>query len=344
MDEALENTLIIEDDNLKGLNFIGLTSCPMKQIFRENLESTLQKYKQTTNKTLKCYVPAGCHSKEHIEKILKTTDFNEFPDMFTCLGFKNMFRSNIMDNFAAKGYFKSTQSTNINRSFENLGLIDPEGVFSMYSVSTEVMLVDKNKLGDLPIPKTWGDLLSPIYKGKLIIGGCDGNIHEDQLLYYYKEFGHDGINALAENSKNTWHPAEMAKSAAMSSSSGAAVYIIPWFFANACPSKPNLQIICPEDGAMISPSCIITKESKLEELSILSDSLLGSEFGTKCADNLYPSLNSDVNNNISHRFKFKWLGWDFIRSINMEETIDNITDEFIDTFNRTGSDIVIERQ
>lgn len=343
MSKTLESTFITEDNNLKSLNFIGLTSCPMKQIFRENLESTLNEYKNSTGKKLKCYIPTGCHSKEQIEKILKTPNFDEFPDMFTCLGFKNMFRSNILDNFAAKGLFKSTQISNINNSLDGLGLIDPEGVFSMYSISTEVMLVDKNKLGDLPVPRTWGDLLNPIYKGKLIIGGCDGDIHEDQLLYYYKEFGLDGINALAENSKNTWHPAEMAKSAAMSSSSGAAIYIIPWFFANACPSKPNLQIICPEDGAMIGPSCIVAKKSKLEELSVLSDSLLGSEFGTKCADNMYPSLNPYVDNNVPDGFKFKWLGWDFIRSINMEDTIEKLTDEFIKTFNKTGGDVLIER-
>ncbi|WP_446898441.1 ABC transporter substrate-binding protein [Clostridium sp. LBM24168] len=343
MNEALESILVTEDTNLKNLNFIGLTSCPMKQIFRENLEDTLQKYKKDTDKTLKCYTPTGCHSKELVEEVLLTPNFEEFPDVFTCLGFKNMFRSNIIDNFAAKGLFKSTQSSNINKSLEDLGLIDPEGVFSMYSISAEVILVDKNKLGNLPIPKTWGDLLNPIYKGKLIIGGCDGDIHEDQLLYYYKEFGHDGINALAENSKNTWHPAEMAKSAAMSSSHGAALYIIPWFFANACPSKPHLQIVCPEDGAMVGPSCIVAKESKIKEVGILVDSLLNSEFGTKCADNLYPSLNPDVDNNIPEGFKFKWLGWDFIRSHNMEETTKKITDEFIETFNSTESDIVIER-
>ncbi len=95
---------------------------------------------------------------------------------------------------------------------------------------------------------------------------------------------------------------------------------------------------------MISPSFILTKKSKLDEVSVLTDSLLGTEFGTKCADNLYPSLNPNVNNNIPEGFKFKWLGWDFIRSINMEETMNNIVDEFIDTFNRTGGDAVLEKK
>jgi len=94
---------------------------------------------------------------------------------------------------------------------------------------------------------------------------------------------------------------------------------------------------------MIGPSCIVAKKSKLEELSVLSDSLLGSEFGTKCADNMYPSLNPYVDNNVPDGFKFKWLGWDFIRSINMEDTIEKLTDEFIKTFNKTGGDVLIER-
>lgn len=344
MEEVVDSLLITDDTNLKNLNFIGLTSCPMKKIFRESLENTLQKYKQATDKLLKCYIPTGCHSKEYIEKVLKSPNFDEFPDVFTALGYRNTFRSNILNNFAAKGYFKSNQDKNINKAFEGLGLVDPEGVFSIYSVSSEVMLVDKNKLGDLPIPKTWGDLLDPMYKGKLIIGGCDGDIHEDQLLYYYKDFGDDGVKALAENAKNTWHPAQMAKSASASSRDGAAIYIIPWFFANACPDKPNLQIVCPEDGAMVGPSFILAKESKIEETSVLIDSLLGAEFGAKCADNLYPSLNPDVDNKIPEGFKFKWLGWDFIRSRNMEETMDNIVSEFIDTFNKTGGDVVLQKK
>ncbi|QCH27452.1 ABC transporter substrate-binding protein [Clostridium tyrobutyricum] len=344
MNEALDIMLITDDSNLNGLNLIGLTSCPMKKIFRENLENTLQKYKQATDKILKCYTPTGCHSKEHIEELLKSSNFDDLPDVFTALGYRNTFKSSILDNFAYRGYFKSPQDKNINKDFDGLGLIDPEGIYSIYSVSSEVMLIDKNKLGKLPVPKTWADLLDPIYKGKIIIGGCDGDIHEDQLLYYYKDFGDEGVKALAENSKNTWHPAQMAKSAAVSSRDGAAIYIIPWFFANACPDKPNLKIVCPEDGAMISPSFILTKKSKLDEVSVLTDSLLGTEFGTKCADNLYPSLNPNVNNNIPEGFKFKWLGWDFIRSINMEETMNNIVDEFIDTFNRTGGDAVLEKK
>ncbi len=193
MNEALDSMLITDDSNLNGLNLIGLTSCPMKKIFRENLENTLQKYKQATDKILKCYTPTGCHSKEHIEELLKSSNFDDLPDVFTALGYRNTFKSSILDNFAYRGYFKSPQDKNINKDFDGLGLIDPEGIYSIYSVSSEVMLIDKNKLGKLPVPKTWADLLDPIYKGKIIIGGCDGDIHEDQLLYYYKDFGDEGV-------------------------------------------------------------------------------------------------------------------------------------------------------
>lgn len=319
MYEVLENILMTEENDLKNLNFLGLTSCPMRQIFRENIENTLQKYKKETDITLKCYIPSGCHGNEDIEQLLNSATIDEFPDIFAALGFKDMFNANFMSNLVNRGFFKSTQDKNINKEFLDAGCLDPEGFYTMYSVSPVLMIVDKKKLGDLPLPKTWADLLNPIYKNNIIVGGSEDEIYGDQIHYFYKEFGDEGIETLGKNIKAAWHPVKMSKTAGTSNSEGAAIYVIPLFFAKSCPKQENITIIWPEDGALVCPVCIISKESKLKETEVLINFLTGAEFGTKCANNYFPALNPNVDNHLPENAKFKWLGWDYIRENNIEE-------------------------
>jgi len=319
MFETLESIFMTEESDLKNLNFLGLTSCPMRQLFRENVENTLQKYKEEKNLTLKCYIPSGCHGNEDVEQLLNNANIDEFPDVFSALGFNDMFNANFVKNLVNKGFFKSTQDKNIHKEFLDAGCLDPEEVYSMYSVSPVLMLVDNKKLGDLPLPKTWADLLNPIYKNNIIISGSEEEIHGDQILYFYKEFGDEGLKTLAKNIKNAWHPVEMSRTAGTSNLEGAAIYILPLFFAKSCPKQENISIIWPEDGALVCPVCIVAKESKLKETDVFTKFLTGVKFGTKCANNYFPALNANVNNNLPPNSKFKWLGWDYIRANNLEE-------------------------
>lgn len=332
MYETLENIPITEESDLKNLNFLGLTSCPMRQLFRENVENTLQKYKNEKNITLKYYIPSGCHNNENVEQLLNSASIDEFSDVFSALGFKDMFNANFVKNLVNKGFFRSTQDKNINKEFLDAGCLDPEGVYTMYSVSPILMLVDTKKLEDLPLPKTWSDLLNPIYKNNIILAGSEEEIYEDQLLYFYKEFGDEGIKTLAKNIKDAWHPVKMSKTAGTSNLEGAAIYVIPLFFAKSCPKQENISIIWPEDGALVCPICIISKESKLKETDVLIKFLTDDEFGTKCANNYFPALNFNVDNRLPENAKFKWLGWDYIRSNNIEELTLNANEKFINAW------------
>lgn len=126
----------------------------MRQLFRENVENTLQKYKKENNITPKYYIPFGCHNNENVVQLLNNSTIDEFPDVFTSLGFEDMFNDSLVKNLVSKGFFKSTQDKNINKEFLDAGCLDSEEVYTMYSVSPVLMLVDNKKLGDLPFPRT----------------------------------------------------------------------------------------------------------------------------------------------------------------------------------------------
>lgn len=332
MYEIIENLLLSDESSLDNLNFLGLTSCPMRQIFKDNLENVLQKYKSENNITLKCYVPSGCHHIENVEGLLDNSDIENFPDMFSSLGFNYMFRNNIVNNLMNRDYFKAPENFEIGKTFIDAGCIDPKGEYVMYSVSPVLLMIDHNKLGNLPVPTKWSDLLNPIYKDNIVIGGSEDEVYSDQVLYFYKEFGTEGIKTLAKNVKGFSHPAVMARTAGTVSSQGAAIYIIPLFFAKSCPRQENVTVIWPKDGAFISPNFFIVKKSKLKESEVLINLLTGVEFGEKCANNYYPSVNAKVDNNLPENAKFNWLGWDYMRSNNIEDIIDKTNDTFIKTW------------
>lgn len=334
MFEVTENLLLPEESNLKKLNFLGLISCPMRQIFKDSLEDALQKHRKQTGITLNSFVPSACHHIENVEELLDNSDIDDFPDMFSSLGFNYMFKNNIK-TLMSRNEFSTPTQVNLSQPFIDAGCIDPQNEYGVYSASPVLFIVDIHKLGDLPIPTKWLDLLNPIYKDNIIVSGSKDEIFNDIALYFYKEFSMDGIKTLSKNIKDLWHPVEMAKTAGTKNSKGVAIYIIPTFFANSCPKQENIKIIWPEEGAFISPNTILVKKSKLQQLKPLIDLLTGSEFGEKCTGNHYYSTNPAVPINIPIEAKFKWLGWNFIRSNDIEKLSEEINTTFIETFKKS---------
>lgn len=327
--------LLTDESSLNDLNFLGLSSCPMRRTYRESLEHALQENYISGGQALRCYIPSGCHNLDNIYPLLDTHDADVFPDIFTSSKFDTMFKSSIIENFSSKSLFKAFTYENVNPDFKDIAYTDPLGEYFMYAALPVIIAVDKKKLGNLPCPGSWEDLLNPIYENNILLDGCDDEIFADQLLYYYKLFGLDGLLKLAQNTKGAWHPAKMAKTIGTGSSEGAAIYIIPWFFAKSCPRHEDILLIWPKEGAFLNPLFALVKKSRYDDLKVLIDFLTGVEFGAKCANNHFPSINPQVKNNLPEESKFNWLGWDFIRNNNIEQLVINLNEQFINTWKNT---------
>ncbi|OAA90380.1 ABC transporter substrate-binding protein [Clostridium ljungdahlii] len=304
---------------LKELNFLGYTYCPMKQTFRENFEELSIKYYEETGDKLKYYMPSGCENDNIYDDMWKVDNIDDFPDIVVSCGFDQFLRKEFVDKFVKKGYFKAVEFDNLRSEFCTSNFRDPEGWYTIYSVSPIVLLIDKKKLESLPMPQKWSDLLNPIYKDNIIIGGSSDIIHEDLLLDIYKEQGELGIEKFARNIKSVCHASKMAKIAGTNSIEGAAIYVIPWFFAKACPRTEFVEIVWPEEGAIVTPMYMLAKKTKLEDLKMITDFITGSFYGKKSADNYFPVLNPCIDNKVPENSTFKWLGWDYIRENSIEE-------------------------
>ncbi len=312
------------------LNFLGYTYCPLKLTFKECFEELCQKYhREHQDKEFHSFVPSGCGEEEdpYRENIWRVPDIADFPDITVSAGFGDFFRQEFVDRFVKRGYFKSRRGP-MHAAFASADYEDPAGWYTMYAALPSVILVDRKKLGGLPVPGRWSDLLDPVYKNSIIIGASHGDFHEDFLLYIHKEHGDEGLRKLAANVRQGMHGAEMSKFAGTAGAQGAAIYVIAWLFAKACPRTESTTIVWPADGALITPMFLLVKESIRTDLQPFLDFVTGAEYGQKSADNYFPVLHPRVDNKLPAGAGFKWLGWDYIRS----HSLDALKEHVISTF------------
>lgn len=323
-----ESLSLEKDIPNKNLDFLGVTYCPLKMTFSECFEEALSKYNNETGKSIVYNVPSGCGTMEATENAYNANSIEDFPNIITAAGFKEFFKSDFVNKFMNKGYFKSIPQKSINNDIPADIFQDPDNEYTIYSVMPLVLLIDKTKLGNLPTPQKWKDILNPIYKNNIITAFKPEDIAEEILLYTYKEFGEVGLELLAGNIKDACHASKMAKMAGSGNKDGAAIYIIPWFFANTCANTENTEIIWPSDGALVTPLFALAKADKLEDLKFVADFITGPYYGQKSADNYFPVLNPEVENNLPLNATFKWLGWDYIKSHPMEKLIEEVSNIF----------------
>lgn len=316
-------------DGVPGhLNFLGYSACAFKHTFRDGLNKVLDDYRKATGTGLNCHVPLGCGSGDIYDSVWKAGCIDDFPDVVASLGFGDFFRKDFRDRFVEKSFFKSAWDGPLNGIFENAGFRDPLDCYTVYAVMPYVMLVDRKRLGEIPVPEQWSDLLGGQFKDRIIINGTGDKVAETPLLYFHKEHGEKGLSRLAANVCAAWHSAQMAK-AAGSDRSGAAVYIIPWFFASLCCRTEAVSIVWPRDGALASPLYLLAKKETYSDLAPVINYVTGTELGRKSAQSRLPSLNPLVDNSLPEGASFKWIGWDYLKSHDAAEQKDRAHGFFI---------------
>lgn len=314
------------------LHFLAYAACQFKPMFKEYLDAVVERHTKETGVPLRYHIPQGCSHEDDYDGIWQVENIDDFPDIVASMGFGDFFRKPFVERFVNKGYFRSAWTGKVNEPFEHAGFRDPDGWYTLYSVFPYVMLVDTRKLDGRPAPRVWSDLLHPQFRDSVMINGSDGLVSEIPLFYFFKEHGEEGLIRLAANIRESRHPAEMVRAASSSSAKGTPVYIIPWFFAQARTPATGVELVWPEDGAMTSPIYMLIKESKKTELKAIIDCVTGVELGIKSAQACFPALNPEVDNKLPKNAPFKWLGWDYIKSNDMDQIRTQATEIFLNAW------------
>jgi len=318
-EETIDVTLMDKTDKEGAINIIGLLPCPVRipLLDRFTTLSNLDKI----NHNLKAASEGLNWLKEEVKEAKSEDDL---ADIYISAGFDLFFEQDLMKRFkdekVFEDYFKDVP---YNNDFENeyLKLRDPSGDYSMLGVVPAVFLVNTKVLGERPMPKTWKDLLDPIFENSVSLPVSDFDLFNAILIHLHKDYGMEGIAKLGRSMIKSMHPAEMVKSDRRNRVRPA-ISIMPYFFTRMALPGSVMDAVWPEDGAIISPIFMLTKRSKKAELTEIAEMFTSIETGEILSHKgLFPSINHDVDNKLSGK-KFKWVGWDYIDNNDLGKIIE----------------------
>lgn len=297
----------------KDLHLLAYVACPIKQIVCDHVDATAEAYRKA-QVPLRLHIPMGCRSDDPYENVAAAASVDDLPAVIVSMGFGDFMTPSFFRRFVAPGFFATAQPAPVPPAFVTAELVDPQGWYTIYSVWAHVLLVDTYRLGTIPVPRSWADLLHPRYAGQIVSDGAhDQRFAPTVLLQYYKDHGEAGLRRLASGIREAVHPAQIVKSAGSSDSRAAAISIVPWSFARVREWPAHLRVVWPEEGAIASPLYALVKANAGEPEKTIARTLVGAELGQQCARAGFPSLNADVDNLLPPAARFRWLGWDYIR-------------------------------
>lgn len=319
----LEYLINKDEDKKKNLDFLGFVPCPIKPKFREAYEELAKAYYEETGDQFFSFVPASCaintDNAKSLSNVLSIDNIENMPDVMVSPGLSDISNSKVLSRFISKGYYKRVIDINENETFNDLNLKDPWGAFNPIAIYATIILVDKKKIGNLPVPKSWKDLLNPIYKDSIVIPGGHGEVSSLFPMHMYKEQGEEAFAKIDNNVCNVMHGSKIAKIAGSGNSECAPIYVTSWFFAKACANIKDIEIIWPEEGALVEPAVMIVKKDAAEKTERIVDFIKSEKVSKIFADNFFISTYKGIDNKLPGDAKFQWIGWDYVYNNPIEE-------------------------
>lgn len=238
----------------------------------------------------------------------------DLPDMVISPGISSFFHAEFRRRFLERGVFQDVTKGwgSQGGRFADLELTDPKGWYTLLCVNPLVMVADHTRLGSLPAPDSWADLLKPEYTGLVAMRGKKGEFCETTLLTIRHVYGPQAVEQLGRAVKEGLHPAQMAKSAGTGNPDAAAILIMPYFYARTIPRKDKVSVIWPREGAIASPVFLLTKASARERVKPLADYLTGEAASVLYESASFPALHPEVDGKLPENAKLLWMGWDLV--------------------------------
>ncbi len=303
----------------RQLDYLGFAPCPIRSEIRRRLHRHYEEARLRAGLEPKWYMSSGCGDTNPYDEFWGFETEAELPALITEGGIADIFRPEFTQRWVVTGVFGPLPVPKLRPEFAEAGMADPLGVYHIYGVFPHVILVDLKRLGSRPVPASWADLLNPVYRKDVIIGGWEDEISDVVLFNFHKEFGEEGLELLGRNVRDFWSAAEMARTAGSDSPKGAAIYVLPWFFAAGNPHKEQTQLVWPLDGVLAMPLFLLGKPKVNSAAKVALDFFTGRECAEFMASVHFPPSADFGKSTPALPGKLKWLGWDYIRSHDLNE-------------------------
>lgn len=320
------------------IDLLGLMPCPLKIPVEQKLHMLLEELKEKNSDSADCFIVSNANQQlNFFDKVRTYTEIQQLPEIVIAPGFNGFFHRSFQERFKEKGYFTAVGEEGENLEFTGLKLQDPQRHYSMLCFNPTVLVVDKSVYKELPKPRRWSDLLKEEYEGKLAIRGhSDTDFCEGVLLNIFKENGADGVRRLGRSLKAGLHPSQMVKFAGSRKSDAPAVSAMPYSFARLVKSSQHVEVIWPEDGAIVNPVVMLVKSGCSKAMMKIAECLAGEEMGKLFADAYFPSVHPAVQNHLPEGAGLKWIGWDFIQQHDLGALLKELNEQFLNGAGRVN--------
>lgn len=312
------------------ISILGLLPCPVRLPLMDLFTDQVAQLSQAHDVAIHHEMKAASMGVDWVaEKMADMTTEAVCPDVFISAGFDLFFGANRITEFKAKGVFQDRCSwSRINKTFAAIQPRDPKGHYSMISVVPAVFLVNRDELGERPIPRSWSDLLWGPYDNAVSLPVGDFDLFNAILLNIHKAHGDRGVARLGRILLSSLHPSQMVKTE-RKKDNRPAITIMPYFFTKMVKDGDVMEAVWPEDGAILSPIFMLTKKRDDPALRAVIDFFFSRQVGTILAEKgLFPSLHPDVANPVPSEAPLMWLGWETIYGIDIQATIDHCLNIF----------------
>lgn len=317
------------------INISGLLPCPVRLPLLEGFDNFIENYSRETGYRVSYKLEAASVGADWVEEQIKTIkEPDALPEIFLSAGFETFFDRQTIGRFKDQRVFSDITGTAVNADFADLGIKDPKKDYSIIAAVPAVFMVNHEVRGDLPVPRTWSDLLQPEFAQQVALPVGDFDLFNAILLAIHQEHGPAGVEQLGRSMLKSMHPSQMVKNAKRVAEEKPVVTIMPYFFTKMASMVQSLEIIWPEDGAVLSPIFMLTRRDSLERSRPIAEYLAGREVGEVLAHKgLFPSLHPEVDNQLGGKRPWKWIGWDYIDNNDIGELIQQTNQAFEEAMN-----------
>jgi ABC-type Fe3+ transport system substrate-binding protein len=308
-----------EGSPIRKLDYLGYAPCPIRHEMQRRMNAFFKQHEAEFGK-LEWFSPGGCGgANDPYDLIWKSSDADGMPDVISDGGSSDFFRKEGHERWIKSGVYGALDMSGfkIRQEYAEAGIVDPLGAMHIYGSFPSVIMVDKQRLGNRPMPKSWADLQNPIYMGDITISGWEDEVPDPLLFNMWKNYGESGLSGFAKNIKNFWAPALMAKTAGGGSTEGTAIYVLSLFYALGNPRDDKVQIVWPEEGAWFTPLTFLAKSKRRPASQLPIDFLTGVEWARYLDKAGAPAVLA-YSGQKPLPGKLSWMGWDFIRNNDLD--------------------------
>lgn len=294
------------------IDLLALMPCPLKLPMESRVSDFVRQLK--TGSPLAYDVISNAVMEADIFRdIAKVQHIDDLPNIMIAPGFSRFFYPSFVQRFRDAGCFASVMDFDPAEVFRREGLIDPKGCYDIIATNPLVFLVDKTRYPDLPVPRRWEDLLQPCYENKVAYRGhTEDTLCEGVLLTVYQEHGREGIKKLGASIKCRLHPSQMVALAGTHKDQAPGVSVLPLSFAHLVKTNDRVQVIWPEDGAIMNPVVMLTKKHCSQAVTALACYFLTREISDVFMTAGFYHIGPGNEGNMPRLGSFKWAGWDFL--------------------------------